>query len=201
MAKVKLTKNALKAERDALQRFSRYLPTLQLKKQQLQIETQRVRRELAQMTEEIDQVERGVQEWIQLLDAESAEALMEAMSVTSWSVRTHNVAGVDTPLFDGIEFAVEPQDLFATPLWFDDVIEAARELAETRLKRQLLEEQITALEDELRTTSQRVNLFEKVKIPEAKENIRTIQIYLGDQQTAAVVRAKIVKSKMQELEV
>ena len=38
MAKVKLTKNALKAERDALKRFQRYLPTLLLKKQQLQME-------------------------------------------------------------------------------------------------------------------------------------------------------------------
>jgi V/A-type H+-transporting ATPase subunit D len=41
-----------------------------------------------------------------------------------------------------------------------------------------------------------VNLFEKVKIPEAKENIRVIKIYLGDQQIAAVVRGKIAKNKI-----
>ena len=55
------------------------------------------------------------------------------------------------------------------------------------------------LEKELRTTSQRVNLFAKVKIPEAKENIRVIQVYLGDQQTAAVVRGKISKKKLVEV--
>ena len=55
------------------------------------------------------------------------------------------------------------------------------------------------LEAELRTTSQRVNLFEKVKIPEAKENIRIIQVFLGDQQTAAVVRGKISKKKLVEV--
>ena len=49
--------------------------------------------------------------------------------------------------------------------------------------------------DELRTTTQRVNLFEKVKIPEAKENIRIIRIFMGDQQTAAVARSKIAKGK------
>ena len=59
-----------------------------------------------------------------------------------------------------------------------------------------LKERIKLLEKELRTTTQRVNLFEKVKIPEAKENIRKIGIYLQDQQTSAVVRGKIAKKKL-----
>ena len=40
MPKVKLTKGELKRQRDALRQYQRYLPTLQLKKQQLQIEIQ-----------------------------------------------------------------------------------------------------------------------------------------------------------------
>ena len=48
-------------------------------------------------------------------------------------------------------------------------------------------------------TTQRVNLFEKVKIPEAKEAIRIIRIKLGDEMTAAVGRAKIAKNKLAEL--
>jgi V/A-type H+-transporting ATPase subunit D len=43
---------------------------------------------------------------------------------------------------------------------------------------------------------QRVNLFEKIKIPEAVENARRIQVFLGDQQTAAVVRGKLSKLKV-----
>ena len=61
-----------------------------------------------------------------------------------------------------------------------------------------LRKQEALLEKELRSTSQRVNLFEKVKIPEAKENIRIIGVFLGDQQTAAVVRGKISKKKLME---
>ena len=38
MAKIKLTKNELKVQKDALKMFRRYLPTLTLKKQQLQTE-------------------------------------------------------------------------------------------------------------------------------------------------------------------
>lgn len=39
-------------------------------------------------------------------------------------------------------------------------------------------------------------LFEKVKIPETKENIRKISIYMADQQVSAVVRSKISKKKI-----
>jgi len=73
-----------------------------------------------------------------------------------------------------------------------------RQLIRLRVERQIIEEQHRLLADELRTTSQRVNLFEKVKIPECKENIRVIRIFTGDQQTAAVARSKIAKGKNAE---
>jgi V/A-type H+/Na+-transporting ATPase subunit D len=65
------------------------------------------------------------------------------------------------------------------------------------LEIRILDEQIRRLGEELRITTQRVNLFEKVKIPEAQENIRRIGIYLGDQQTAQVVRGKIAKRNLE----
>jgi V/A-type H+-transporting ATPase subunit D len=73
-----------------------------------------------------------------------------------------------------------------------------QKLIRLRVERQIIEEQHRLLSDELRTTSQRVNLFEKVKIPECKENIRMIRIFMGDQQTAAVARSKIAKNKSVE---
>ena len=39
---------------------------------------------------------------------------------------------------------------------------------------------------------------QRPEIPEAKENIRVIGVFLGDQQTAAVVRGKISKKKLVE---
>lgn len=64
------------------------------------------------------------------------------------------------------------------------------------LEAEVLEEQVRLLEAELRTTAQRVNLFEKVKIPETEENIKKISVYLADQQVSAVVRSKISKRKI-----
>ena len=61
-------------------------------------------------------------------------------------------------------------------------------------------EQRRLIAAELQQTSQRVNLFEKVKIPQCKEAIRVIKIALGDEQTAAVTRGKIAKSRVPETE-
>jgi len=197
MAKIRLTKSELKTQRDALKRFQRYLPTLQLKKQQLQLEVQRAREKLAQLRRELDEIEAAVQKWVLLLDSPDVAALPDLLRVQNWQVRIRNVAGIDAPVFEQIEFERGEFDLFATPAWFDDALDAARQLVELRLRRELLEEQRDLLEQELRIVTQRVNLFEKVKIPEARENIRRIQIYLGDQQTSAVGRAKLAKEKSQ----
>jgi V/A-type H+-transporting ATPase subunit D len=59
----------------------------------------------------------------------------------------------------------------------------------------VLQRQRQLLAEELRLTSQRVNLFEKVMIPRTLDNIRVIRIALGDAQTAAVARAKLAKNK------
>jgi V/A-type H+-transporting ATPase subunit D len=69
------------------------------------------------------------------------------------------------------------------------------QLAALRAEGEVLERQRELVREELHTTGQRVNLFEKVKIPECKENIRVIRIFIGDEQTAAVVRGKIAKGR------
>ena len=47
----------------------------------------------------------------------------------------------------------------------------------------------------VRRVSQRVNLFEKVLIPNARRDIARIQIFLSDVERAAVVTSKIAKAK------
>ena len=53
---VKLTKNELKVQKDRLKQFQRYLPTLQLKKQQLQSV-------VMQVTAQLEQVEQQRRAW------------------------------------------------------------------------------------------------------------------------------------------
>ena len=103
---------------------------------------------------------------------------------------------MEVPVFESLVFEDIPYDLRAYPLWVDTAILSLRDIAKYDALIETLKERIRLLEKELRTTTQRVNLFEKVKIPEAKENIRVIGIYLQDQQTSAVVRGKIAKKKL-----
>ena len=195
MAKIRLTKTELKLQRDALKRFRRYLPTLQLKKQQLQLEARKAREILIRLDLDITASRDSIGGWVSLLDEQGAAQVRELIVVARWEVGSRNIAGVETPAFEAVEFRETPYDLFATPAWFDDVVAAQRELVEKMLRRELVSEQVELLEQELRVVTQRVNLFEEVKIPETEDNIRRIRIYLGDQQTNAVGRAKIAKSK------
>ena len=110
-------------------------------------------------------------------------------------VEPGNLAGVAVRTLKEIRFRRTPPDLWATPVWLDEGLATLETLLRLRIERRLLEETLRLLAEELRTTSQRVNLFEKVKIPECAENIRRIRIFLGDENTSAVVRSNIAKGK------
>ncbi len=197
MAAVKLTKNELKKQKDALKRFQRYLPTLQLKKQQLQLVIRQVEAHEQELRRKQQKLRDSMQSWIAVFGDEID--LGEYVEIDKILTELSNIAGVDVPVFKELTFKSIPWDLEATPLWTDAGIKALKELIAFDAEVAVLQRQRELLERELRTTSQRVNLFEKVKIPESKNNIRKIQIYLGDQQTAAVVRGKMAKAKVVEV--
>ncbi len=193
MAKIKYTKSELKGQRDALRRFERFLPTLELKKQQLQLEARRVAAALEQNRAEDARLRAEIEAWMRLF----AEPLPfhDWLRVREVRQAGGNIAGVAIPVLQEVVFERRLPDLQATPAWLDDGLEALERLARLRLARAVLETQARLLGEELRVTTQRVNLFENVKIPESREHIRVIRIVLGDQQTAAVARAKIAKRK------
>ena len=200
---IKLTKNELKKQKDNLKQFQRYLPTLQLKKQQLQSVIMKIRQELEQREAERVQMIGDLDDWVavfaenEIFDEElRLDKLVQPDKVI---VKEDNIAGVKIPTFEELTFKDINYNVDDYPLWVDTAVFKLREIARLDAIVSTLRKQVQLLENELRTTSQRVNLFEKVKIPEAKENIRVIQVYLGDQQTAAVVRGKISKKKLVEV--
>lgn len=195
--KIRLTKGELKKQRDALRQYERYLPTLQLKKQQLQLEILQQYGILGERKRAHSDRKKAIQSWAGLIP--EAEAFLKARITPAQVItRTKNVAGVDLPVFERAEFVTAEYDLFLTPLWVDAAVEALRQLITLAEEVKVIERDIETLKRELRITTQRVNLFEKVKIPESKEAIRVIKIYLGDQMANAVGRSKIAKKKIEE---
>ena len=192
MAKIKLTKNELKKQKDSLKMYSRYLPTLILKKQQLQAEIRTTEIRLRELREKKEHIDQSFKTWIAVF-GEKGIFTPDILKVTEVKTEHGNVAGVAIPVFKGAEFEITSYDLARMPLWLDLAVDRLKQLALLDLEAQIVEEQRRRLDHELRITTQRVNLFEKIKIPEARDNIKKIQIFLGDQQTAAVVRGKIAK--------
>ena len=176
MAKIKLTKNEQKAQKDALKMYQRYLPTLTLKKQQLQSEIRTIEQKANEVRAQRVALEQEFKVW----------------------KGVGNIAGVTIPVYEGAEFGRGDYDLYETPLWIDLAADRMEKALSLDLEASVLDEQVRLLSQELRTTSQRVNLFEKVKIPEAKANIKKISVYLGDQQVSAVVISKVSKKKIDQ---
>lgn len=196
MGKIKFTKGELKRQRDALKQYERYLPTLQLKKQQLQLEILYQSGLLEKKELESEVKRKHALGWSAFL-IEDVAGFKDWLRPKEVLASSKNVAGVDVPVFMSIRFVDAEYDLFATPLWVDAGLEALREIVSLEREIQTIKDGIAILRHELRITTQRVNLFEKVKIPEAKEAIRLIKIYIGDQMANAVGRSKIAKSKIE----
>ncbi len=195
MAKIKLTKNEVKVQKDALKMFRRYLPTLTLKKQQLQAEIRTIEAKAQAVRNERKALEEGFGSWIAVFSEKEAfpEGIIKVSNIRKG---LGNIAGVEIPTFEGADFSRGDYDLYETPLWVDIAANHMERAMSLDLEAEVLDEQVRLLEKELVSTSQRVNLFEKVKIPETEENIKKISIYMADQQVSAVVRSKISKRKI-----
>lgn len=196
MAKLRLTKNELRKQKDALKRFAQFLPVLLLKKQQLQLELQKIHQAMDEVKKEKAYAKAQVYKWADVFTEKVG--IEELVKIKKIVVKTGNIAGVDIPVFDKMVFKEKEYDLIKMPLWVDYGIEEMKTVMTLNARTVVLEKQDEFIKEELRITTQRVNLFEKIKIPEAKESIKKIQIYLGDMQTAAVVTGKIAKAKIEK---
>ncbi len=198
MKKVKLTKPELKKQKDSLKRFQRYLPTLQIKKQLLQLEMGRILRDIKEINGEIARIKDSINPWVGYL-AQGID-LSQLLVIEGIETKKVNVTGVDIPVFVAAHIHIEEYDLFEYPLWVDKALEILQALVILTARRIILETQFRLLSMELQITSQRVNLFEKVKIPEAENAIKKISIHMAEQMATAVGWARIARKKIQAQE-
>ena len=161
---VKLTKNEQKKQKDALKQFQRYLPTLQLKQQQLQAVIRESEQEIAKLKEEQAKAKASLSGWIAVYGENASfppeRSIGTLVKVDRIEKDRGNIAGVEVPVFRELVFKPIEYDLDFYPLWVDKAIVALRDIAKFDALVRTLEERIELLSAELRTTTQRVNLFE-----------------------------------------
>ena len=196
--KNKLTRPELKWHRDALQRFERYLPMLKLKQQQLQLTIRDVQKQQREALKAVEDARGQFEPYSAVLNDVAGVNVRELAQPEQVRTSSVNIAGVRIPVFEGTDFPQALYSLFATPPWVDKALADLQQLSHHQARADVLNEQHRLLQKELTKIIQRVNLFEKIMIPTAREAIRVIRIRLGDEMTAAVGRAKIAKAKLSE---
>lgn len=197
MARVPLSKSQLTREKEGLASYRRYLPALDLKRQQLMAERNRARHE-------ITRIEAAVAEAV--VEAGRAIPMLADQRVDvaglAWpgEVRlgTQNVAGVRLPIVESVEIHRASYSLLVRPHWVDAFVERLAEGIRLRIDAEIARERLALLEAAVVKITQRVNLFEKVLVPQALDNIRRINVFLGDAERSAVVGAKLAKRKREE---
>ncbi len=108
---------------------------------------------------------------------------------------TQNVAGVRLPIVVSVEIHRAQYSKLVRPHWVDAVTDRLAEAIRLRIEVEIARKRMAVLEDAVIKVTQRVNLFEKVLMPQAIENIKRINVFLGDAERSAVVGAKIAKKK------
>lgn len=193
--RLKLNKVTLREERQKLALFREFLPTLELRKLQLLIELRKLEIVVREKDEALQALIQAAQSWSPMLK-KHLPWLRPLVVVEQVDVHTGNVAGAKVPVFERVHFKPVAYSVLGTPPLFDAAVEHLQRGVALREELRVLRQQQETLQRELTKTTQRINLYQEVLIPEATENVRKIKVYLGDQYTAAVCRAKIAKAKL-----
>lgn len=194
MTRLQLNKSSLAKEAKDLATYKRYLPSLDLKRQQLMAERAKVVETKQKFKQQLQNIRQGVKTHLPML-SNSEIKLDNLVVLNDIQKGQENVVGVLLPAITSIDIEIKDYSLLSKPHWVDNYVLLLSEAMEVKIHIALQLEREGKLNDAIRTITQRVNLFEKVLIPQAKHNIKRIKIYLSDEQMTSVVRSKIAKRK------
>lgn len=194
MARLQLNKSSLAREAAKLKTYRRFLPALDLKRQQLMAEQARARLALEELEDQCRHFSIIAGQMIPMM-ANRGIGLHGLVRLNGFSVEQENLVGTKLPVLAQVDITIAPYSPLSRPHWVDDVAQRLKDYLKLQVERDIAQARLKALDKAVETTTQRVNLFDKVLIPQTTRNIRKIRIYLSDSQMTAVVRAKMSKSK------
>jgi V/A-type H+-transporting ATPase subunit D len=172
------------------------LPTLQAKESALRLEVKKAKREAGKIKDELDKKRETLSPTIRLW-AEFPEGLIYISDV---KIRVRKIAGVKTPVLEGVEFKEREFSMFSLPAWLVHGIDILKNVVSLEISRELALKKVEILEYARKKTTQKVNLYEKVQIPEYEEAILKIKRFLEDEENLAKSSQKILKERMARAE-
>lgn len=194
VTQIKLNKASLSLEQRNLKNYQRFLPSLELKRKKLLSERSHIDIQINELKQKKKALERSIQNDLPMAVG-SMTLISDLIQIKDISIAEENVVGVRLPLLRTLVFNSIDYEYFNTPQWLEKLIELLQEKIELELRIKVALDRQRLLAKSIQTVTQRKNLFEKVLIPNAMNNIKLIQIFLADNERAAVVRSKIAKKK------
>ena len=188
MAKLALNKTTLNNEGRRLKAFKQFVPALDLKRKQLLSARQEAVAALAHNQAQLAQLQQEVVD------------LNALIQIKTLDIRYANLGGLELPKLAAFEVEIANYSTLLLPHWVDAFLNLQKKALKTEIEVQVYQQRLALLEAGLQKTTQRLNLFDKVLIPEAQKNIRKIRIALSDAERAGVVRAKIAKNKRRRIQ-
>ena len=194
MARLAYSKASLSKESAKLKRYKQFLPSLDLKRQQLAAERKKAFVIFTQVEREIAQCYQKSAQMLPML-ADKSIHVQNLVKVSELVMTEENIVGVHLPVIKKLTIDVQQYSLFTEPHCVDQLVVQLKQMMQLKIQLQFELQRVASLTEALKKVTQRVNLFDKVLIPKAQQDIRKIRIYLSDMERAGVVRAKSTKQK------
>lgn len=194
MARLQLSKSSLSKQTASLKTYKQFLPSLDLKRQELMAQRARAVQILAQTREEIQRQMQAIAEELPMLTNDKVD-LRDLVTIKNIDLGQESIMGAHLPVLADVQVEIRSYSFLAKPHWVDRVAKRLKEMLILRLRVQVEERRVELLDAAVRIITQRVNLFDKVLIPRTQENIRRIKIHLSDAERVGVINAKLAKNK------
>ena len=188
--KFQYNKTALQNLRRQLSIREKALPTLKSKEAALRLEVRKITAEIELLKEEYQKLVKENQNyngfWTEF---------PEIVKIKKINSELKNIAGVKVNILSNIDFAIENVSIFNMPSWIRLAISMFERLMTIQVKIEMTEARLNALAYARKKTTQKVNLYEKVQIPEYKTAIIKIKRYMEDEDNLSKSSQKIVKER------
>ena len=188
--KFQYNKTALQNLRRQLSIREKALPTLKSKEAALRLEVRKITAEIDLLKEEYQMIVKENQNyngfWTEF------PRIVKIRNIIS---EQKNIAGVRVAILKNIDFALEQISLFNMPSWIRLAISMFERLMTIQIRIEMTEARLNALAYARKKTTQKVNLYEKVQIPEYRMAIIKIKRYMEDEDNLSKSSQKIVKER------
>ena len=192
--KVQFNKSELSNIRKQLKIREDALPTLKSKESALRLEVYKSKQRLKAILLDEKNYLSKIDDILPLFSE-----MPNILSIKKINTEDKKIAGVSIPIFDSIDFNQKYFSLFSNHYWFLSGIKILKALLTIHTKKNIEQKKYDILFYARKKTTQKVNLYEKVQIPDFEDAIMRIKRYLEDVDNLDRSSQKIIKQRLQEM--